>query len=300
MAQPFDLKTFIDLQDQYASDLAGISISDTTAAAAATSAIGNLGTKLSSLDLALNASNADTNSLLLQQNTINRILGTEEERLAEKRANIDNAIMGQQRLIQLNDTYRKRYSAYIKVVLIIVLALVIIIALIFINKIFPFIPEAVYTLLYIIILSGSIIYASIILIDIQSRDKFEYDKRTRPPPVSPEEIKKNAEAAAKAGNLLASINASSGCKSEGCCMVGTKWSAADNKCIPDCPTGKIWDSVNKACVSTCPTGTRNVNNICVSATNAFTTIEQAYSQEPELRKIVEPYTPNEFEGYSKL
>jgi hypothetical protein len=29
-------------------------------------------------------------------------------------------------------------------------------------------------------------------------------------------------------------------------------------------------------------------------------LKQAYSQEPELRKTVEPYTPNEFECYSKL
>jgi len=280
MAQPFDLTAFIGLQKQYVSDLSGIPTSTTAD-------ITDLYTKLSALDTALTSSNANTNSLLLQQNAINNILTTETDRLDSKKASIDNAITGQKRLMQLNDTYRKRYSAYIKVVLIIVLALVIIIALIFINKIFPFIPEAVYTLLYIIILSGSIIYASIILLDIQSRDKFEYDKRTRPPPVSPEEIKKNAEAAAKAGNLLASINASSGCKSEGCCMVGTKWSAADNKCIPDCPTGKTWDNTNKTCATT-------------PAPAPFTTIEQAYSQEPELRKIVEPYTPNEFEGYSKL
>lgn len=284
-AQPFDLKTFIELQKQYASDLGGIATSNNNDKDAANGAIKTLGEKLGDLDVALNSSNADTNALLLQQNAINNILTTETDRLDLKKANIDSAISGQKRLMQLNDTYRKRYSAYINLVLIIVLALIIIIVLIFINKVFPFIPEFVYTLLYIIILSGTAIYCWIIISDIQKRDKFDYDKHTRPAPATPAELKKNAEAAAKAGNLLASVDPTSGCRSEGCCMVGTKWSAADNKCIPDCPTGKIWDSVNKA---------------CVSATNAFTTIQQAYSQEPELRKTVEPYTPYEFEGYSKL
>jgi hypothetical protein len=299
MAQPFDLKTFIELQKQYASDLGGIATSSNSDRDAANNAIKTLGDNLDNLDKALNSSNADTNSLLLQQNSVNNILKTENERLDSKKASIDNAITGQKRLMQLNDTYRKRYSAYINLVLIIVLALIIIIVLIFINKVFPFIPEFVYTLLYIIILSGTAIYCWFVINDIQKRDKFDYDKHTRPAPATTEELKKNAEAAAKAGNLLASIDSALGCKSEGCCTVGTKWSAADNKCIPDCGTGKIWDSVNKTCVTTCPTGTRNVNNICVAA-NAFTTIQQAYSQEPELRKTVEPYTPCEFEGYSKL
>jgi hypothetical protein len=267
MAQPFDLKAFIGLQKQYAQDLAGIASSNNSDRDAANGAITELNNKLTALDTALTNSNADTNSLLLQQNAVNSILTTENDRLDSKKASIDNAITGQKRLMQLNDTYRKRYSAYINLVLIIVLALIIIIVLIFINKVFPFIPEFVYTLLYIIILSGTAIYCWFVINDIQKRDKFDYDKHTRPAPATPAELKKNAEAAAKAGNLLASIDPTSGCRSEGCCADGTTYDATQNKCIIIRP---------------------------------FTTIEQAYSQEPELRKTVEPYTPCEFEGYSKL
>lgn len=273
MAQPFDLKTFIELQKQYSSDLAGISTSTNVDKETATNAIKDLDTKLGNLDKALNDSNANTNVLFLQQRAINNILTTEDERLESKKASIDNAMKGQQRLIQLNDTYRKRYSAYIKLVLIIVLALVVIIALMFINKIFPFIPEAVYTLLYIIILSGSIIYAWIVISDIQKRDKFEYDKRTRAAPVSPEEIKKNAEAAAKAGELLASADPNAGCKSEGCCAPGTMWDKTLGKCVPAATT---------------------------ATRSNFTTIKQAYEEEKELHKTIQPYTPTEFESYSKL
>ena len=280
MAQPFDLKAFIGLQKQYAQDLAGIASSNNSDRDAANGAITELNNKLTALDTALTNSNADTNSLLLQQNAVNSILTTENDRLDSKKASIDNAITGQKRLMQLNDTYRKRYSAYINLVLIIVLALIIIIVLIFINKVFPFIPEFVYTLLYIIILSGTAIYCWFVISDIQKRDKFDYDKHTRPAPTTPAELKKNAEAAAKAGNLLASIDSALGCKSEGCCVSGTTYDASFNKCIPDCDTGKKWNITDKRC--------------------AFTTIQQAYSQEPELRKKVEPYTPCEFEGYSKL
>lgn len=266
MAQPFDLTSFIALQKQYISDLSGITISAQPSGDAQTY-ITNLGRALNALDASLNDARSHTDTLLLQQNAVNSILTTENDRLDSKKASIDNAITGQKRLMQLNDTYRKRYSAYINLVLIIVLALIIIIVLIFINKVFPFIPEFVYTLLYIIILSGTAIYCWFVINDIQKRDKFDYDKHTRPAPATPAELKKNAEAAAKAGNLLASIDPTSGCRSEGCCADGTTYDATQNKCIIIRP---------------------------------FTTIEQAYSQEPELRKTVEPYTPCEFEGYSKL
>ena len=269
MAQPFDLKTFIELQKQYSSDLAGISTSTNVDKDTATNAIKDLDTKLGNLDKALNDSNADTNVLFLQQRAVNNILTTEDERLESKKASIENAINGQKRLLQLNETYRKRYSAYIRLVLIIVLALIIIIALIFVNKLFPFIPEAVYTLLYIIILSGTAIYCWIVITDIRKRDRFDFDKHTRPAPVSPEELKKNAEKAATAGDLLGSINYTE-CRAAGCCAPGTVWDASMNKCKP------------------------------VETKSAFTTIQQAYSQEPELSKQIQPYTPNEFEGYSKL
>ena len=265
----FDLNSFIALQKQYASDLSGIA--STSSNEANTRAINDLGIKLSELDNALNESNVDTNKLILQQQVVNRILSTEDARLDSKRANIDNAISGQKRLMQLNDTYRKRYSAYIRIILIVVFALILIIALIFMKKFLPFIPEFLYTLLYIIILSGTFIFTWLMISDIQKRDKFDYDRRDRPAPATPDELKKNAEKAAKAGDLLASVDAALGCRSEGCCATGTTYDATSNKC-----------------------------KAAATAATAFTTLNQAYSQEPELRKPVEPYTPNEFEGYSKL
>jgi uncharacterized membrane protein YgcG len=306
MTQPFDLKTFIKLQREYANDLGGIATSSNTDRSDAASAISTLGTKLGYLDNALNNSNADTNALLLQQNSVNNILNTENERLESKKANIDNAITGQKRLMQLNDTYRKRYSAYINLVLIIVLALIIIIVLIFINKVFPFIPEFVYTLLYIIILSGTAIYCWIVITDIQKRDKFDYDKHTRPAPTTPDELKKNAEAAAKAGNLLASVDAALGCKSEACCATGTTYDASLNKCIIPGSGSSGSGSSGSGSSGSGSSGSGSSGSgssgsgSSGSGARAFTTIQQAYSQEPELRKTVEPYTPCEFEGYSKL
>ena len=134
MAQLFDLKTFIELQKQYSNDLAGIASSSTSSNEADTRAINELGTKLSELDNALNESNVDTNKLLLQQQVVNNILKTEDDRLDHKRANIDNAIDGQKRLMQLNDSYRKRYSAYIRLLLIVISALFIIVVLVSIKK----------------------------------------------------------------------------------------------------------------------------------------------------------------------
>ena len=293
--QSFDLKTFLTLQKQYASDIAGINnttAENTAENAAITALTGNLGT----LETALNSSTAATNNLLLQQNAINSILGTENDRLDSKKANIDNAISGQKRLIQLNDTYRKRYSAYNNLILIIVLALIVIIALIFFNKIFPFIPEFVYTLLYIIILSGTAIYCLFVISDIQKRDKFDYDKHTRPAPATPDELNKNAEKAAKAGDLLASVDAALGCRSEGCCATGTTYDATSNKCT--IPSGG--SSTTGSGTTSSTTGSGTTSSTTTGGASAFTTLNQAYSQEPELRKPVEPYTPNEFEGYSKL
>jgi hypothetical protein len=314
MAQPFDLKTFIELQKKYVSDLAGIYTSSNADSTNASNAINMLGSKLTDLDTALDNSNVDTNSLLLKQQIVNNILATEAERLDTKKSNIDAAISGQQRLIQLNDTYRKRYSAYIRLILTVVLALIIIIALIFVNKVFPFIPEIVYTLLYIIILSGSAIYCWIIISDINKRDKFDYDKHTRPAPASAEELKKNAEKAAKAGDLLASIDSTLGCRSEGCCSAGTKWDSKLNKCIPDTTTGTTTTgttttgttttgttTTGTTTTGTTTTGTTTTGTTTTGTTRTgFTTLNQAYSQEYELNKSTQPYTPTEFESYSKI
>jgi hypothetical protein len=292
-AQPFDLLAFINLQKAYASQLNGIPVAVSQDEISQSNHL-LLSDKLTSLGASLDSSIAKSNELILQQDTVNHILQTEDDRLKLKTKNINDAITGQKRLILLNESYRKKYAAYIKIVLTVVFALLIIILLMFTKKFVPFIPEAVYTLLYIIILASSIIYGLLLFTDLQKHDQFDFDKIKRPDPVSKAVLDENAKKAAQSGNLLGSLSLNSYCFTSSCCADGTTWSPTVNKCLPTCPEGSTWNMETKKCVP------NNTPPPPPKTTSPFTTLTQAYKEEKDFKKKVNPYTPNEFNSYSKL
>ena len=51
--------------------------------------------------------------------------------------------IGQQRLLQINDSYRKKQAAYIKIIIIVIVALLLLIVLQFLSTNFTFIPEII-------------------------------------------------------------------------------------------------------------------------------------------------------------
>jgi ElaB/YqjD/DUF883 family membrane-anchored ribosome-binding protein len=177
----FDLKNMLDLQKNYAIDLSKMPLASTTTSSA-TNPIDTLKTNLNSLNTNLQGSQAASNSVIYKQKIINDILDTEKQRLDQKKTNIDTAISGQRRMVDLNHSYQKRYAAYTKIMIAIVIGLVI---FIFINKLMAlmsFIPEPVFYIIISIILGGILFYCYLVWIDVRRRDLTNFDELALPSP----------------------------------------------------------------------------------------------------------------------
>ena len=141
----FDLQSMLNLQKQYAIDLSYTAIGVDNS-----NAMSDLNSKLNTLYNADSGSQLASNSVLYKQELINDILTTEANRLDQKKHNIDSAVTGQQRMIEINDSYQKRYAAYTKMAIAFIVGLVL---YIFMNRLMillPFIPEIIFYILIII------------------------------------------------------------------------------------------------------------------------------------------------------
>ena len=220
----FDLNSMFGLQQNYATDLSYVSIDVNNK-----NTIADLNTKLANLSSSDANSQLASNSVLYKQELINDILTTESDRLQQKKQNIDSAITGQQRMIELNNSYQKRYTAYTKMAIAFSVGLVI---YIFMNKLMillPFIPEFIFYILISIILGCIIIYIYLLYVDVQRRNVMNYDEImvTTPNVVvsSP-----NGSAPAPASSQVSAASPV-GCYNQDCCSTGTTYSPTQNKCV---------------------------------------------------------------------
>jgi hypothetical protein len=294
-----DLNSIIALQQTYANDLAGLNVDQ------GASVINALDTNLTKLQSAASAASASINDTLTKQSIVNGILETENDRLTDKKKSIDNAISGQRRILQLNDSYRKRYAAYTRLILAIVFTLVVLFLVNLLKKRFPIIPDSVVMLLYIIIVSAYIIYAILLVADINRRDRTNFDELdlNGPSVIDPAAIKKQSEKAAQSGDLLGYLNIN-GCVGSYCCGPTTKYSATYSRCMPDplptCSNGQTYslsaDGYIGKCCETGQSVDKDGNCAAPSSVAGFTTINQAY----EIEKPTDAFVPSEFSNYSKI
>jgi hypothetical protein len=209
------------------------------------------------------------------QQQIANIVNAENARVDLKKSKIDNELQTQKRLIQLNNSYRKKYNAYNVLYIIFIVFLVTLCGIMLIKRFFPFIPSFVFDISFIIVIPIFCILLLYKYLDISKRDDINYDeiKRDNPTILTEEETlkKKVAEQTKilKSGSLFGSY---SGCIGSRCCSDTTNW-----------------DSGNSLCV----------------AKDGFATINYALiNGEIDFSKVngntIQPNYPNEFENYSKI
>jgi hypothetical protein len=191
----------------------------------------SLGTNILRLKGSTNTYGGYVDQSLRQQETVNQILTEENSRLEDKKTNIDSAIQGQKRIINLNNSYSKRIAAYTKIIMFAVFAFTIMIIATLLKRRFPIISDSVVSIVYILMISASIIYAILGVVDISAREVTDFDKLAIPAPdATIEETKdekmKRLNRILKGGKLskIAGIEASF-------CAKGSKWSG-DN-CVAD-------------------------------------------------------------------
>jgi hypothetical protein len=133
------------------------------------------------------ATNINTNLGNLQnisdaQNTMYTIATLENQRLQDKKRNIDDALQGQNRMISLNDSYVKKYAKYNQIVMVVVLVILAILGAILLPTYLPFIPSFIGDLIIILAVAIGGITIFMIYLGIQARDPLYFDKLNIPGP----------------------------------------------------------------------------------------------------------------------
>lgn len=246
--------------------------------------------------------------VLSGQKTVYDIVQREQNRLTAKKDSVDTATQGQNRLIELNTNYKKRYTAYTNVVVIGIVTLVLFIIILYLRQI-PFFPAFILNLATIIIFSVSAVMCGRIFIDINTRDSIYYDELDTNGSFmkTPESILNDISNNKISGsNTIANFNnleipgfTTGICFGSSCCSGNTFWDEEDDVCVPftTCPVGTVRNpNTNK-----CEQGVLGVT-IATPDVSQMTTIESAYNSGDLIRgsKNIASYSPSEYSNYGKL
>jgi len=171
-----------------------------------------------------------TNAMAKQDDML-EIIDMEQKRLQDKQEAIDKAVENQKRIIYFNDNSRKVYSAYLNIVI----TSAIILGVIYILRVIQlqfggFIPESVFTVTMIAVLSIGLIVIYRMYLGIKSRDNYNFDElRLNAPHFAPP-----SSTSSPGGFGFGSFT---GCIGSQCCTPpsgdtpGTKWNASAGKCV---------------------------------------------------------------------
>ena len=113
--------------------------------------------------------------------TATEVINAEYTRLNAKKKTIDDALSAQQRAIWLNESYRKRFSRYTRIVMIISMTLVIYLGVLAFRKYFPTYPEWITDLFLSFLFFGSAVLCINIILEIATRTSSNYDELDLPP-----------------------------------------------------------------------------------------------------------------------
>jgi len=176
--------------------------------------------------------------IMSQQNNaqdITQIINNESARMSIQKQAVDAELETQKKVIQYNESYRRRFQVYTEIVVYVIIGLCIYLALIFMAQMLPFIPAFVFdiataiTFVVIAILS----YKKWGIIAERSKLNFdELDLAPMPAPATQTDIATATEKAVEAGDLLALAKIKGSCVGEECCDgIYTKWDSNTGKCV---------------------------------------------------------------------
>jgi len=164
---------------------------------------------------------------LTKQSAIMDMVKSENDRLTNKKKTIDQAAENQKRIIYFNDNSRKVSSAWLKILITVVITL----ALIYIIRIisyYGFLPDMAFNVLIIAIVSISVIVLVKYYADIRRRDRYNFDELNLKNP--------NMGYVSSTSSPNSSLPPLVSCIGEQCCP-------------PEENTGSIWDATIGKCVS---------------------------------------------------
>lgn len=163
-------------------------------------------------------------------NQVNTIIDNESKIINQQTLDAQNAMHAKEHQIQFNDSYRKRYNEYNKMIIVLVIGLLVFLA-VKVAKYFiaPFIGDYLFYLLYVGILATTIIFMLNIYFGILQRDKMNFDELSIPPPGSSPYVGSGTFAYGSGINLKFDINGT--CLGEYCCGPNTIWDSTSAQCV---------------------------------------------------------------------
>jgi hypothetical protein len=208
----------------------------------------------------------------------NQIVDLEYKRIEQKKNDIDDEYNTQKRLLGFNNSFNERYSYYISMLYVVVVALVIFIALSILGNTFP-IPSIIIDILVVLLIcgTGAILFSYYSV--ISSRSNINFSELNLGPPA---DLSQNSIDLQRVDESQLISDAKTGCMNGDCCNPPTtSWCKSSGKCVPGVEGDSAWDSNCKAPVTT-----------SAAPVSGFTTME-----------IIENFTalPNsayEFSSYS--
>jgi hypothetical protein len=208
---------------------------------------------------------------------VDDVLVEEKKRLDQKKELIDKAEFSQNRVQELNESYRKRYVYYNYIVTVVVFALLIYFTLVMLQYFIPIIPSVIVDLAAIVLFAFIIIFVVYNLGIVYSRDKLNFDKidMNHASIISKEELEKKRRSDVSAGNLsdVAGIDIGKSCIGAACCSAGTMWDAGNLVCKPN-------------------------------VVSSFATITESFSilngEDLVINGVVKPFEPSEYDNYAKI
>jgi hypothetical protein len=113
--------------------------------------------------------------------TVSTYVDNEYARLSAKRKTISEIASAQRRAIILNESYRKRFSRYTQIVMIISFTLIVYLGVLSLRKMMPGIPETATDILLAVIFFIGLALCINIMLEITSRSITNYDELDLPP-----------------------------------------------------------------------------------------------------------------------
>ena len=114
--------------------------------------------------------------------TDSQYIDLESQRLAGKLTNINNEVTAQNRASQLTDSYRKRYSNFLVVLVILIFAFIAYLGITKAQEQFPQAPGVIFDGMFLVVLLIVVYYVYYAVTDLAIRSNMNYDEIDLPPP----------------------------------------------------------------------------------------------------------------------
>jgi hypothetical protein len=221
-----DLSGLFFIQQQYLSDLSALSGGGTSVAGYLTDLASNLNSAYNNFPIA----SASANYTLDHQSDMKNIVDEEQKRLLAKQQSVDNAIFGQNRMADFNNSYTQKYLYQSKIIIAIIIAVLLYLVLLILNRAIS-LPSALINIIFIVIFLVTTIYIITITYEINRRYNMDFNKlKLNPPPIkNTSTIGGNTQSS----SLSFSLGNLGVCIGESCCNDGTglmSWDSKTNTC----------------------------------------------------------------------